>query len=142
MHTSILSLLTFLLLAGAGCVPSTQAPFDVQVPVTNGSEEGIVRTPEDQTEIYKEDTSIGLYKDWNRVVIKEIIAIHIPPTCIEDVGRETVVIVCPTDENPTPTPAMYITIHEGRINVLRWENMKWEGWDDTVASIQILTPLA
>lgn len=150
MKTTIISLITLLLLTGAGCTPSTQGealvpqatvvdvPYaDRLIPNADASD-----APEEQKETNEGGATIGLYKDWNRVVIEEMIALHIPPTCIADTGRETSIIVCPTQENPTPTPAMYITFHGGgEIEIFRWEDMEWEGWDDVVASIQILTPL-
>jgi len=107
-------------LVGAGCV--------AQAPATSDTESADVETSDP-------------YAGWQEIQAGGVVSFLIPPGCQGDPGAGSNYIVCPTEDNPTPTPEMVISSDGITVNVRRWEGMESPYWDQVIASMHVMTPV-
>ena len=115
-------ILTFaaVVLIGAGCVASYPTTSDTESTDTESSDP---------------------YAGWHEIQAGGVVSFMIPPGCQGDPGAGSNYIVCPTDDNPTPTPEMVISSDGIVVHVRRWEGMESPYWNQVVASMRVLTPV-
>ncbi|MFC1787757.1 hypothetical protein ACFLZY_00880 [Patescibacteria group bacterium] len=81
------------------------------------------------------------YLNWKTIKPGGVIEMKIPAHCQGDGAVGTTYVVCPTDDNPHPTPDMSISSDGFSVNIKRWENLEWSYRDQVLESIRIITPL-
>ncbi len=78
---------------------------------------------------------------WKSVTIGGIVTFEIPVECTLDPGAGNAYLICPTDENPTPTPEMKFSSDGITVNVRRWEGLETPYWDHIIESMNVVTPM-
>ena len=85
--------------------------------------------------------SDGNEAEWQTVEISGVITVEIPVACSIDPGAGNHYVVCPTAENPTPTPELNISSDGTTVNVRRWEGLDTPYWEHVVASMNVVQPM-
>lgn len=80
-------------------------------------------------------------ESWQTVTIGGIVSFEIPSTCTLDPGAGNAYLICPTAENPQPTPEMNFSSDGITVNVHRWEGLETPYWDHIVASMKVVQPM-
>lgn len=87
---------------------------------------------------------------WKTVTIGGAVTFEIPVACALSVDSNDLIdidfttvshLVCPTEENPTPTPEMTFWSGISTINVRRYENLETPYWDHIVGSMNVVQPM-
>lgn len=79
------------------------------------------------------------YEGWLAITSGGVVSMRIPPGCITDAGAGTMYVLCPEQGE---TPVMTVSSDGITVSIRRWEEGVWEYWDQVVASIEVVTPLA
>lgn len=83
----------------------------------------------------------GTETTWQTVTIGSIVSFEIPKACQLDAGAGNAYLICPTAENPQPTPEMNFSSDGITVNVHRWEKIESPYWDHVVASMRVVQPM-
>lgn len=78
---------------------------------------------------------------WQTVDIAGVVTMEIPASCTFNSGAGTRYVVCPTDENPQPTPEFTVSTDGYTVNVNRWENLESPYWQRAIESMAVVQPL-
>lgn len=82
------------------------------------------------------------YRGWTAAQAGGIVEFKIPPQCkAGDGAAGSMYFICPTSENPEPTPDFVVSSDSIQVNFSRWENFQLPYWDLLVGSIKVKTPL-
>ncbi len=79
--------------------------------------------------------------DWQTITIGGVVTFEVPAACHIDPGAGNAYLVCPTEENPTPTPEIHFSSDGQTVNVRRWENLESPYWNHMVASMKVVQPM-
>lgn len=80
-------------------------------------------------------------ESWKEVTIGGIVTFEIPVECTLDPGAGNAYLICPTEENPTPTPEMNFSSDGITVNVRRWEGLETPYWNPIIESMNVVTPM-
>ncbi len=80
-------------------------------------------------------------REWKTVTIGGVVTFEIPSECTLDPGAGNAYLICPTAENPTPTPEMNFSSDGITVNVHRWEGLDTPYWEHVVGSMKVVQPM-
>ncbi len=81
------------------------------------------------------------YEGWGTIEPGSVVSLRIPPGCSGDPGAGSIYVICPTADNPQPTPE-FVTSSDGIVvNIRTWEGQPPADWDKIIDSLRVLTPV-
>lgn len=70
-----------------------------------------------------------------------VVTIDLPASCTIDGAAGSSYVICPTEDNPTPTPEMVVSSDGITVNIKKWEGLNTEFYQRAVSTLKVKTPL-